>query len=380
MRATGSIRRFGAFTLIELLTVMAVIAILAALLLPAVNQGRARAKRINCINHLRQVGVAFQEFAHDHNGQFPTAVPASLGGSEEFTTSGYLLAGNFYFSFRHFQALSNDLVAPQMLVCPADTRIAATNFAALQNENLSYFIGLKSEYSRPNSILAGDRNLTNDLTGTTTLVRLGDLRGWRWTAELHRFNGNLLFADGHVAERSTPPLVSSLDQGLASAEFALPTVPRPGLPNPAPTTPAIEVASGPAFTGALSPPQKLAAPQPESSLPRTNPPSPFSSMPVALPLAPALSQMGSPIVTNDKSQTNPTRVSTPTPQKPGSPPEPGFSFFPVELGHALGQVFKWGAWLFFLLLLLIAGAYLAVRLRYLAAKNPPRNTRQETME
>src|SRR4051812_14830969 len=62
----------GGFTLIELLVVMAIIAILAALLLPSLVQAQARARRITCVNNLRQTGLALQIFAHDHGGAFPT--------------------------------------------------------------------------------------------------------------------------------------------------------------------------------------------------------------------------------------------------------------------------------------------------------------------
>ncbi|HEV8492682.1 MAG TPA: type II secretion system protein, partial [Candidatus Angelobacter sp.] len=78
--------RKRAFTLLELLTVTAIIGILAALLLPALTQAKARARRIQCVNHLRQIGVAFQSFAHDHDGLFPMAVPAASGGNKEFAT------------------------------------------------------------------------------------------------------------------------------------------------------------------------------------------------------------------------------------------------------------------------------------------------------
>jgi len=215
-------------TLIELLCVIAIIALLAALLLPAVGQANARARRIQCIDHLRQVAVGFVSFANEHNGQFPMAVPASAGGSLEFARSSYLNQGDFYFSFRHFQAASNELVTPRLVVCPADTRRPATGFATLSNANVSYFIGVNAEFARPASILAGDRNLTNDYATPGSMVRLGPNYALRWTDEMHRFKGNLLFADGHVEEKNSAALLSTGGQTPAVANLALPTVRYPG--------------------------------------------------------------------------------------------------------------------------------------------------------
>src|SRR5438552_4984423 len=186
------------FTLLELLCVIAIIAILASLLLPALGQGSARAKRIQCLNNLRQTGLAFHMFAHDHNGAFPMAVPVRLGGSLEFVQNAYRLNGEFFFAFRHFQALSNEMVTPRLLICPADYRLPSSSFGALQNENVSYFVGVKADYLKPSTILAGDRNITNDWVGAASVLQLGPNNFLRWTHELHRFKGNLLLADGSV--------------------------------------------------------------------------------------------------------------------------------------------------------------------------------------
>lgn len=72
-----SIVRCGGFTLVELLTVSAIMSLLIAMLLPALSGARRSARRLECANNIRQIGIALQVYANDNRGRYPANVGTS---------------------------------------------------------------------------------------------------------------------------------------------------------------------------------------------------------------------------------------------------------------------------------------------------------------
>ena len=119
-----------AFTLIELLVVIAIIAILAAMLLPALAAAKRKAQRINCVNNLKEVGLAFRVWEGDNGDQYPMAVSTNGGAMELVCQLGQqrLQGQDSLTPFGHVQRIEHAQAADLHLRTAA-VRSIPTNFA-----------------------------------------------------------------------------------------------------------------------------------------------------------------------------------------------------------------------------------------------------------
>jgi prepilin-type N-terminal cleavage/methylation domain-containing protein/prepilin-type processing-associated H-X9-DG protein len=138
----------AAFTLVELLVVIGIISILAALLLPGLARAKEKTKRVACLNNLRQLGHASRMYADDNQGHLsgPTwwKIPDTADSDRDSTDDDmtwiyprYVKESRSFLcpSTRHFLALTNTLRKPDGTLVPRDLVFIATRQGA---EGMSY--------------------------------------------------------------------------------------------------------------------------------------------------------------------------------------------------------------------------------------------------
>jgi type II secretory pathway pseudopilin PulG len=202
MKPLGLAAVRNAFCRLELMVVLAVLALLAALAVPVLAGTRSQSNRVECLNNLRRVGLAFHTWAAGHKNLFPGEL-VDQGNPWLYDAMGCFLIA------------SNELGTPAFLTCPADrgkTR-ASSFFRFGFGDALSYFTTRNGSAIRPETWVSGDRNFFGTILRSK--VTITQQSGLAWDNTLHIQSGNLLLADGSAWAVSNAELSNYVKRAVA---------------------------------------------------------------------------------------------------------------------------------------------------------------------
>lgn len=222
MKASGP----RGFTLIELLVVIAIIAILAALLLPALSTAKDKSARVQCLNNLRQIGLAMTLYAEDNADTYPTHDDWPTFGGQRGKDLGYN-AINVWPTNRPLNVYAPNV---EVFHCPRDKGDAynGVNTSVWEAYGNSYLAQHGEDSFRIKYVTAkrngshGRPVKTSAFTRTDNKIIAGD-----WPLHANRFATdrrtqwhnrgdkrvlNISFADGHAIYFTFPTTYSLADQ------------------------------------------------------------------------------------------------------------------------------------------------------------------------
>ena len=221
------------FSLIELLVVIGIIGILAALLLPVISESKRKAQQIQCVNNLHQMGIGLQQFLANNHG-YPSAF-ANSNSDYPGTWLGQLMRGGFEVS-----KAGTNYFKTGVWRCPSANWSARvpTGFATFYGYNgygsprigdKTNALGLlghfnppshtfvpiaESEVAAPSAMMAMGDSFAGGVFFTHS--RLADMERYGNTLTRHQGKANVVFCDGHVESPTLPFLFEDTSDAALS--------------------------------------------------------------------------------------------------------------------------------------------------------------------